>query len=71
VTSTDPHDLRWFKAAKSNSASGCVEVAHLPGGGVALRDSKDTSRPAFAFTATAWDNLIIHAKHGELDPRLD
>src|ERR1700745_336818 len=36
-------ELRWFKSSAS-SAAGCVEIAHLPGGGVAVRDSKDRSK---------------------------
>ena len=31
-------DLHWFKSSFS-AAGNCVEVAHLPGGGVAVRDS--------------------------------
>ena len=39
---TDLTELRWFKSSAS-SAAGCVEIAHLPEGGVAVRDSKDRS----------------------------
>jgi hypothetical protein len=39
--------LDWRKSTRSGNA-GCVEVAHLPDGGVALRDSWDRrSSPAF------------------------
>ena len=37
---TDLTGLRWFKSSAS-SAAGCVEIAHIPEGGVAVRDSKD------------------------------
>ncbi|HEY5987305.1 MAG TPA: DUF397 domain-containing protein, partial [Streptosporangiaceae bacterium] len=33
-------NIDWFKSSAS-SVTGCVEVAHLPGGLVGLRDSKD------------------------------
>lgn len=46
--------LHWFKATASTSQQGCVEIAHIPCGGVALRDTKDRSKPAHRFTATAW-----------------
>lgn len=60
-------DAHWIKASASSSGNGCVEVAHLPGDRVALRDSKDPSRPAHIYTARAWDQLLVSAKLGELD----
>src|SRR6266536_3068644 len=37
---------RWFKATASSGDQGCVEIAHLDDGRVALRDSKTpTTRP--------------------------
>jgi hypothetical protein len=36
-------ELHWFKSSAS-AAGNCVEVAHLPGGGVAVRDSKDRGK---------------------------
>jgi hypothetical protein len=35
----------WRKASYCNGATACVEVAPLPDGGVALRDSKDPGGP--------------------------
>ena len=35
--------LRWFKSSAS-STNGCVEVAHLLDGGVAVRDTKDRGK---------------------------
>jgi hypothetical protein len=49
------------------SADGCVEVAHLPGGNVALRDSKDVSKPAHVFDREEWAAFIAGAKNGEFD----
>ena len=57
----------WIKASASSSGNGCVEVAHLPGGRVALRDSKDITRPAHIYSARAWDRLLSSAKLGQLD----
>jgi Domain of unknown function (DUF397) len=60
---------RWFKATASNTSSGgCVEAAFLPDGQVALRDSKDTSRPAHLFTRHEWDCFLDGVKKGEFDP---
>jgi hypothetical protein len=59
-------ELRWFKS-KASGANGCVEVAHLPGGGVALRDSKDRGKPAHVYTRDEWDAFLAGAKAGEFD----
>ena len=47
-------DAHWFKS-RACSAEGCVEIAHLPGGQVALRDSKDVSRAAHVFDRGEWE----------------
>jgi hypothetical protein len=45
---------RWHKARASSGTGGCVEVAELPGGLVAVRDSKDISRPPHLYPRSAW-----------------
>jgi Domain of unknown function (DUF397) len=59
-------DARWIRS-RACSASGCVEVAQLPGGRVALRDSKDVQRPAHVFDAAEWLAFIAGVKNGEFD----
>lgn len=59
--------LRWFKAAASGSAGNCVEVAYLPDGGVALRDSKDRGLAPHHFTREEWAAFIAGVKNGEFD----
>jgi len=44
-----------------------VEVAHLSGGMVALRDSKDTGKTAHVFDREEWAAFIAGAKNGEFD----
>jgi hypothetical protein len=34
---------------------------------VALRDSKDTARPAHVFTGEEWDAFLTGVKNGEFD----
>jgi Domain of unknown function (DUF397) len=63
---TDLDGLLWFKSSAS-SAAGCVEVVHLPGGGVAVRDSKDRARTPHVFTQHEWECFLIGAKNGEFD----
>jgi hypothetical protein len=63
----DP-ELRWFKSSfSSGNENGCVEVAFLPDGGVALRDTKDRSLPAHHYTAAEWDAFLAGARAGEFD----
>jgi hypothetical protein len=59
-------ELHWFKS-KASGANGCVEVAHLPDGGVALRDTKDRGKPAHVYTGDEWDAFLVGVKAGEFD----
>lgn len=63
---TDLDALRWFKSSAS-SAAGCVEIAHLPEGGVAVRDSKDRGKTPHVFNQHEWECFLIGAKNGEFD----
>lgn len=48
--------------------NGCLEVAALPDGAVAVRDSKDTMRQApLVFTANEWSTFIAAIKTGQYD----
>lgn len=58
-------NLSWRKSSFSSGAENCVEVAEATDGGRWLRDTKDRSRPAHHFTATAWDAFIEGVKDGE------
>ncbi|MFE3599233.1 DUF397 domain-containing protein [Streptomyces sp. NPDC059142] len=50
----------WFTSSYSNDtvAGDCVEGAHLPGGRMAVRDSKNPHGPAFVFTGPAWAAFV-------------
>ena len=61
---TDLTNLHWFKSSAS-AAGNCVEVAHLPGGGVAVRDSKDRGGPELAVSDRAWSQFVRGIKQGE------
>lgn len=56
----------WITSRACN-CSACVQVAHLPGGMVALRDSKDTAKPAHVFDRGEWAAFIAGVKAGEFD----
>ncbi len=46
--------LNWRKSSYSGGEGNCVEVAELPDGGRAVRDSKDPDGPVLTFSADAW-----------------
>ena len=60
--------LAWRKSSFSGSggaSSGCVEVAPLPDGGIALRDTKDRSRAPHRHSAPAWRAFVAAIRAGE------
>ena len=62
-----PHPpLAWRKATSSGEGA-CVEVAPLPDGGVAVRDSKDPQGPILRYTAPEWTAFLDGARKGEFD----
>jgi hypothetical protein len=58
--------LAWRKATASSDAA-CVEVAPLPDGGVAVRDSKDPSGPILRYTPLEFAAFLHGARAGEFD----
>jgi hypothetical protein len=64
-----PAGIAWRKSSFSegNSGGGCVEVAALPGGEVAVRDTKDRSRTPHRHTAPAWRAFLSAVRAGEFD----
>lgn len=59
--------LVWRKASASQVNGNCVEVAALPDGGVAVRDSKDPDGPTLRFTAAEWFAFADGVAAGEFD----
>ncbi|MFF3668337.1 DUF397 domain-containing protein [Microtetraspora malaysiensis] len=63
-------DLPWRKSRYSNPNGNCVELAPLPGGGVAMRNSRHPEGPALVYRAADL-RLFAHAvKAGEFDDLL-
>lgn len=61
-------NLVWRKAKRSTAqGSDCVEVADLPAGGAAVRDSKNPHGPMLEFTPAEWRAFLDGAKKGEFD----
>ncbi|MEV0287918.1 DUF397 domain-containing protein [Kribbella sp. NPDC050820] len=65
---TNPTHAAWRKATRSNANNNCVEVALMPDGGAAVRDSKANGNgPVLRFTAPEWDAFRAGMKAGEFD----
>jgi hypothetical protein len=62
----DTSKAAWITSRACNN-SACVQVAHLSDGMVALRDSKDTSKPAHVFDSEEWSAFVTGVKSGEFD----
>ncbi|MGW5142268.1 DUF397 domain-containing protein [Nocardia beijingensis] len=58
---------KWFKSSHSSGGQDCVEVAHLAGGMVGVRDSKNPTRPALVFAPGEWDAFTAGVVGGEFD----
>ena len=57
----------WTKSSLSFANGDCVEVAHLPGGAIGVRDSKDSEGPVLRFTPDEWHAFLGGVRHGEFD----
>ena len=57
----------WQKSRLSNPSGNCVEVARLPGGGFAVRNSRDPHGPALVYTPHEMAAFILGAKDGDFD----
>ncbi|MFF4763885.1 DUF397 domain-containing protein [Streptomyces sp. NPDC001292] len=56
----------WRKASASGAENDCVEIAELPGGARAVRDSKNPEREPLRFTASEWAAFRTGVLAGEL-----
>ncbi|KOG86734.1 DUF397 domain-containing protein [Streptomyces varsoviensis] len=57
----------WIKSSASTGGGNCVEVTGLPGGAVALRNSRDPHGPALVYTREEIAAFIAGVKAAEFD----
>src|SRR5579871_1203712 len=62
IPASELTDVIWQKSKHSNPNGACVEVAHLPGGGIAVRNSRFPSGPALVYTPAEISAFLAGAK---------
>jgi Domain of unknown function (DUF397) len=65
VTELPP--LTWQKSGRSNPSGNCVEMARLPEGAIAVRNSRHPDGPALVYTVDEIAAFLLGARDGDFD----
>jgi Domain of unknown function (DUF397) len=60
-------DINWLKSRHSNPSGNCVEIACLPDGEIAVRNSRFPGGPVLLYTQAEVAAFLAGAKDGEFD----
>ena len=60
-------DVQWCKSRLSSAQGNCVEVAKLPDGEVAMRNSRHPDGPALIFTHREFEAFVLSAGDGDFN----
>jgi hypothetical protein len=67
MSAVELRDVQWCKSRRSSAQGNCVEVARLPGGGVAMRNSRHPEGPALIFTSSEFEAFMLSARDGDFN----
>ena len=67
MLATELGEVRWQKSWHSNPNGECVELAALPTGEIALRNSRFPAGPVLLYTQAEITAFLAGAKDGEFD----
>jgi hypothetical protein len=72
LTPRSAHDPRldqatWRKSRHSNPSGNCVEIAALPGGTIAIRNSRHPAGPALICPRAEFAAFLAGARDGDFD----
>jgi hypothetical protein len=71
VLATWLQGVAWRKSRYSNPRGDCVELAKLPDGGIAVRNSRDPGGSVLTYTRAEFDAFVQGVKTGEFDDFVD
>jgi Domain of unknown function (DUF397) len=67
MPAADLGEVRWLKSHYSNPNGECVELAALPSGEIAMRNSRFPAGPVLVYTQAEITAFLAGAKGGEFD----
>jgi hypothetical protein len=67
MLATELGDVRWLKSWHSNPNGECVELAALPSGEIAMRNSRYPAGPVLLYTQAEITAFLAGAKDGAFD----